>query len=102
MTATEQLIHDTTIVTADETGSILYDAALLVRDGRVAALGPSAELVARHPSVERVDGRGRAVLPGLANTHTHLSRVLARGIYEDLSPPHTPPFTAWRPCRSRS
>src|SRR5216117_906231 len=93
MTATEQLIHDTTIVTADETGSILYDAALLVRDGRVAALGPSAELVARHPSVERVDGRGRAILPGLANTHTHLSRVLARGIYEDLSPPHTPPFT---------
>src|SRR3989449_7022791 len=93
MTATEQLIHDTTIVTADEAGSILYDAALLVRDGRVAALGPSAELVARHPSVERVDGRGRAILPGLANTHTHLSRVLARGIYEDLSPPHTPPFT---------
>ena len=40
-----------------------------------------------------MDGRGRAVLPGLANTHTHLSRVLARGIYEDLSPPHTPPFT---------
>jgi 5-methylthioadenosine/S-adenosylhomocysteine deaminase len=33
------------------------------------------------------------VLPGFANTHTHLSRVLARGIYEDLSPPHTPPFT---------
>src|SRR5258705_12603993 len=93
MTATERLIHATTMVTADETGSILYDAALLVRDGRVAALGPSAELVARHPSAERVDGRGRAILPGLANTHTHLSRVLARGIYEDLSPPHRPPFT---------
>src|SRR5262249_55180638 len=31
--------------------------------------------------------------PGFANTHTHLSRVLARGIYEDLSPSHTPPFT---------
>src|SRR5258705_458205 len=93
MTATEQLIHDTTIVTADETGSILYDAALLVRDGRVAALGPSAELVARHPSVERVDGRGRAILPGLANTHTHLSRVLARGIDEDRSPTTTPTFT---------
>src|SRR5215510_7755164 len=93
MPTTEQLIHDTTIVTADEAGSILYDAALLVRDGRVAALGSSAELVAKHPTAERVDGRGRAVLPGFANTHTHLSRVLARGIYEDLSPSHTPPFT---------
>src|SRR5438128_10425748 len=87
------LIHDTTIVTADEAGSILYDAALVVHDGRIAALGPTTELIARYPDAWRVDGRGRPILPGLANTHTHLSRVLARGIYEDLSPAHTPPFT---------
>jgi 5-methylthioadenosine/S-adenosylhomocysteine deaminase len=91
--AAMQLIHDTTIVTADERGSILYDAAIAVSDGRIAALGPSSELAARYPSAERVYGRGRAVFPGFANTHTHLSRVLARGIYEDLSPSHTPPFT---------
>jgi 5-methylthioadenosine/S-adenosylhomocysteine deaminase len=92
MTAT-QLVLDTTIVTADDAGSILYDAALAVRDGRIAALGPSAQLRAQFPDAERIDGRGRAVFPGFANTHTHLSRVLARGIYEDLSPSHTPPFT---------
>jgi 5-methylthioadenosine/S-adenosylhomocysteine deaminase len=91
--AAMQLIHDTTIVTADERSSILYDAAIAVRDGRIAALGPSSELAARYPDAERVYGRGRAVFPGFANTHTHLSRVLARGIYEDLSPSHTPPFT---------
>jgi 5-methylthioadenosine/S-adenosylhomocysteine deaminase len=88
-----QLIHDTTIVTADDAGSIRYDAALAVRDGRIAALGPSAQLRAQFPDAERIDGRGRALFPGFANTHTHLSRVLARGIYEDLSPSHTPPFT---------
>jgi len=91
--APAQLIYDTTIVTADEARSILYDAALAVRDGRIAALGPSAQLRAQFPDAERIDGRGRAVFPGFANTHTHLSRVLARGIYEDLSPSHTPPFT---------
>jgi 5-methylthioadenosine/S-adenosylhomocysteine deaminase len=91
--AAATLIHDTTLVTADDAGTILYDAALVVNDGRIAALGTTAELTARYPGAERVDGRGRAVLPGLANTHTHLARVLARGIYEDLSPPHTPPFT---------
>ena len=87
------IVHDTTIVTADDAGAIHYDAALVVDGGRIAAIGPTAEVLARHPAAERVDGRGRAVLPGLANTHTHLSRVLARGIYEDLSPSHTPPFT---------
>src|SRR5439155_22441388 len=91
--AASTLIHDTTIVAADEAGSILYDAALVVHDGCIAPLGPTTELLARYPDAERVDGRVRAILPGLANTHTHLSRVLARGIYEDLSPPHTPPFT---------
>src|SRR3989442_11324927 len=91
------LIHDTTIVTANEAGSILYDAALVVHDGRIAALGPTTELLAGYPDAERTDGRGRAILPGLANTHTHLPRVLARGIYEDLSPPHTPPFSGGLP-----
>ncbi len=88
-----ELIRDTTIVTADDAGSILYDAALAVHDRRIAALGPTPELLRRFPDSERVDGRGRAILPGFADTHTHLPRVLARGIYEDLSPPHTPPFT---------
>jgi 5-methylthioadenosine/S-adenosylhomocysteine deaminase len=87
------IVHDTTIVTADDAGTIHYDAALAVDGGRVAAIGPTPELHARYPAAERVDGRGRAVLPGLASTHTRLSRVLARGIYEDLSPPPTPPFT---------
>jgi 5-methylthioadenosine/S-adenosylhomocysteine deaminase len=87
------VIHDATIVTADEAGTIHYDAAVAVADGRITALGPSAEVLARHPDAERVSGRGRAILPGLANAHTHFSRVLDRGIAEDLSPSHTPPFT---------
>ena len=87
------IIHDTTLVTADDAGAILADAALVVADGRILAMGASEALLARHPDAERVDGHGRVVFPGFANTHTHLPRVLARGIYEDLSPPHTPPFT---------
>jgi len=87
------VIHDTTIVTGNDAGTILYDAALAVDGRRIAALGPSADVLARYPGASRVDGRGRAVLPGFANAHTHLPRVLARGIYEDLSPSHTPPFT---------
>ena len=87
------IIHDTTVVTGDDASTIARDAAVVVEHGRIAAVGPSPALLARYPDAERVDGRGRAVFPGFANTHTHLPRVLARGIYEDLSPPHAPPFT---------
>ena len=38
-------------------------------------------------------GSGKMVMPGFANTHTHLTMTLARGVFEDLSPPHKPPFS---------
>src|SRR5919198_4535489 len=87
------VIHGATIVTGDDAGTLYPDGALVVDNARIAALGPAAEVLARHASLERLEARGRVILPGFANTHTHLPRVLARGIYEDLSPPHTPPFT---------
>jgi 5-methylthioadenosine/S-adenosylhomocysteine deaminase len=82
-----------TIVTADTDGTIHYGAALVVSGGRIAAIGPASELSATYPNAERVSLPGRAVFPGFANTHTHFPMTLARGIYEDLSPPHQPPFT---------
>jgi 5-methylthioadenosine/S-adenosylhomocysteine deaminase len=92
MTTMQTMIHNTTIVTADDTCAVHYDAAIVVEADRIAAIGPTAELLARYPAAERIDGRGKAVMPGFANTHTHLAMTLARGIYEDLSPSHTPPF----------
>ena len=91
--ATATLVHGATIVTGDAAGTIHRDAAIAIAGDRIAAIGATADLMARHPHAERVDGRGRAVLPGFANAHTHLPRVLARGIYEDLSPSNHPPFT---------
>jgi 5-methylthioadenosine/S-adenosylhomocysteine deaminase len=87
------VLHGTTVVTGDDAGTILYDAAILIERGRITALGSAADVLARASGAEPVDASGCAVFPGFANTHTHLLRVLARGIYEDLSPPHQPPFT---------
>jgi 5-methylthioadenosine/S-adenosylhomocysteine deaminase len=86
------LIHDTTVVSGDVAETVYHEAAILIEGDRVAAVGSSAEIVARHPTAERIDGRGRAVFPGFANAHTHLPMTIARGIYEDQSPPHRPPF----------
>ena len=47
------------------------DAAVIVRDGRIAWIGPRRELKA--PTGARViDGRGGFLMPGLADMHTHL------------------------------
>ena len=88
----QTMIHHTTIVTADDACTVHDDAAIVIEGERIAAIGPTAELLARYPAAERIDGHGKAVMPGFANTHTHLAMTLARGVYEDLSPSHTPPF----------
>ena len=88
------IIEDTTVVTVDRLDTIHHDAAVAVRNGRIAAVGPSRDIVARFPGAERVDGAGKVVMPGFANIHTHFTLIIAKGIYEDLSPPHKPPFTS--------
>jgi 5-methylthioadenosine/S-adenosylhomocysteine deaminase len=88
----QTIIHHTTVVTADDVCTVHDDAAIVVEGDRIAAIGPTPELLVRYPAAERLGGRGKAVMPGFANTHTHLAMTLARGIYEDLSPAHHPPF----------
>ena len=51
---TPTIIDNATIVTGDEADSIHYDAALVVQDRRIAAIGPTAELLTRYPEAERV------------------------------------------------
>ena len=43
------ILNDTTVVTVDRSDSVHYDAAVAVQDGRIAAVGPSREIVARFP-----------------------------------------------------
>src|SRR5215469_303560 len=88
------LIRDTTVVTVDRHDTIHHDAAVLIDGDRIVAVGPSEELAVRFAGATVVDGSGKVVMPGFANVHTHFSLVIAKGIYEDLSPPNRPPFTS--------
>jgi imidazolonepropionase-like amidohydrolase len=50
---------------------VLTGQTVLVRDGRITALGPSASV--RVPAdAQRVDGRGKYLMPGLAEMHAHV------------------------------
>ncbi|HEX9273714.1 MAG TPA: amidohydrolase family protein, partial [Candidatus Binatia bacterium] len=87
------VIHHATIVTGDRNPSIHFTAAIAIENDLIAAIGPTDEVMARFPNAENVDGRGKLVMPGFANCHTHFVRILARGIFEDQNAPNRPPFT---------
>jgi len=52
--------------------AIIPDGALLIRDGRIHAAGPRAEIEPLlTPSTEIIDAGARIVLPGFVDAHTH-------------------------------
>ena len=57
--------------TTDEPVDVIEDAALLVGGGRVLAVGSRANLMREAGRAEVVDLDGRAVVPGLVDSHTH-------------------------------
>ena len=50
---------------------IISDGALLIRDNRIAAVGPTSELQAAYPGDPDLDASGKVVLPGFVDPHTH-------------------------------
>lgn len=75
------LIHNALLCTLGEANQVIADGAVLVADGRVAAVGRSADLLAQHPEAERVDAHGKLLLPGGLCAHTHFYGAFARGLY---------------------
>ncbi|MDJ0868447.1 MAG: amidohydrolase family protein [Myxococcota bacterium] len=80
---------------------VLADHTVLVRRGRITALGPAAE-VAVPWHARRLDGRGGFLLPGLADMHVHLTaeaelgRALDAGITLVRNMRGTPRHLDWR------
>ena len=59
---------------------IVKNGALLVRDGRIVAVGTRAQVEARKDAraVEKLHVGGRVVLPGFVDSHTHLIHAASR------------------------
>ena len=80
----QTLVRGGTIVTCD-LDDRTFTGDLLVEDGRIHALGPSAEVAADLRAPCRViDARGCAVIPGFVQAHVHLCQVLFRGMADDM------------------
>ncbi len=52
--------------------AIIPDGGMLVRDGRIDVVGPSSEIKKKAGDAEVFDARGKLVLPGFVDAHTHL------------------------------
>lgn len=70
------LLRGGQVVSMDVTIGDLQIGDVLVRDGRIEAVGPALSA----PGVEIIDMRGRVVMPGFVDTHWHMWNTIARGL----------------------
>ncbi len=78
------LVRGGTVVTMDARGRVIEDGALAVNRGRIVAVGTRAEIEKNYAGREVIEARGRVVMPGLVNAHTHIPMTLFRGLADDL------------------
>src|SRR5262245_62114678 len=73
-----------TIVTMDGNYRVIEDGYIAIRGDRIIDLGSRSEIGHKYIAKEVIDATGKAILPGLVNTHTHVPMVMFRGIADDL------------------
>jgi predicted amidohydrolase YtcJ len=93
-------IVDVTVIPVVTAGT-LPRQTVLIRDGRIIAVGPRASV--RLPGNARViDGRGKFLVPGLVDAHVHLEEVadlpqfVAAGVTTVRDLMGSPETLAWR------
>ncbi len=52
--------------------AIIPDGGMLIGDGRIELVGPSAEIENKSGDADVIDASGKVVLPGFVDAHTHL------------------------------
>ena len=76
------LIKDVDIIlTMDRLGRVLRNASIMVEGGVITWIGEGKPRV---DADEVIDGRGMVALPGLIDTHTHLSQTIQRGLADEI------------------
>ena len=71
------------------TSEPLENGAVLVRDGKIADIGPADQLRSRYATEEVREFDRGALMPGLVNVHSHVEYSVLRGMVADL------PYSDW-------
>lgn len=78
------VVHARWVIPVEPAGRVLDHHAVVVRDGRILAVLPSAQAREQFAALSRIDLPQHALIPGLINAHTHAAMTLLRGLADDL------------------
>lgn len=81
--AADLIITNGTVVTMNDRRDVHEGGAVVIRGSEIVAVGP-ASVAGGFKAATTIDARGGIVMPGLINTHTHVSMTVFRGLGDDV------------------
>lgn len=74
-----------TMVTMDGERRIIENGAIAVKGDTIVAMGPRGKIEAAFEGEQTIQAKGKLVLPGFVNGHTHAAMTLFRGLRDDVT-----------------
>ncbi|MEW6715646.1 MAG: amidohydrolase family protein [Nitrospirota bacterium] len=84
MTKVDYIIRADYLLTMEGSLEVIKDGAVAVTGSEIIEAGTFGEISKKCTAEKILDGKNRAVFPGLINTHTHAAMVYFRGLADDL------------------
>lgn len=82
------LLLNAKILTMDQPTPELLEGAVGIQDNKIALVSDDQNRIAlyaeQHPEARVIDCRGKLLMPGLINCHTHVAMTLQRGTGDDI------------------
>ena len=83
------VVTNATIVTMDPARHVIEDGVIGVNGDSISFVGPAPDFYARNgkglAARQTINAKGKLIMPGLINAHTHIPMVLMRGLVDDVS-----------------
>ena len=75
---TDLLIRGGVLVTMDPGRRVIEDGAVAVLGNRIVGVGTTAAMNQQHPARHVIEARGKAIMPGLIDGHSHAGHGLIK------------------------
>ena len=73
------------VVSMNPARTIYQDGSIAIKNDSILAIAPRAEIDSKYHAAQTIDARGKLVLPGFINGHTHVPMTLFRGLHDDVT-----------------
>ena len=77
------IIKNGTVLTMNEDQEVIQAGVVIIKDKKIIEVG-SDDVLAAYSSKNIIDAEGGIVMPGMINTHTHVSMTVFRSLADDV------------------